>query len=510
MTKLLKFLFSRMVIIGLLIIMQLGILIFTIWKLSESFVYLYVLFTAISIFSVIYILSTKDNPSYKLAWVIPVLLVPVFGGLLYLIFGSRKTTKKFRERMINIYNKTAKVLPQDEEIIREIKEDDKSFANQVKYLNNYAGSPIYKNTITKYLSPGEKFFEELKEELKKAKKYIFMEYFIIQEGVMWNSILEILEEKVKEGVDVRIIYDDMGCLQTLPYKYYEKLREKGIKCLVFNPFVPFLSVIMNNRDHRKICVIDGKVAYTGGVNLGDEYINRKVRFGHWKDTAFRLEGEGVWGLTSIFLEMWEVTMGYEITTDYSVYMPTVKMPNDGFVQPFCDGPANNPNNPAEDVYTHIINKARDYVYITTPYLVPERKMVEDLCRAARSGVDVKIIVPHIYDKWYVYMVNVANYGPLIANGVHVYEYMPGFIHSKTVVCDDECAICGTINMDYRSFYLHYECGVFTCESSAVADIRDDIHETLKQCQEIYLDEWQSRPWYEQIIQWVLRLFAPIL
>ena len=246
------------------------------------------------------------------------------------------------------------------------------------------------------------------------------------------------------------------------------------------------------------------------MNLGDEYINRKDRFGHWKDTAFRLEGEGVWGLTSIFLEMWEVTMGYEITTDYSVYMPTVKMPNDGFVQPFCDGPANNPNNPAEDVYTHIINKARDYVYITTPYLVPERKMVEDLCRAARSGVDVKIIVPHIYDKWYVYMVNVANYGPLIANGVHVYEYMPGFIHSKTVVCDDECAICGTINMDYRSFYLHYECGVFTCESSAVADIRDDIHETLKQCQEIYLDEWQSRPWYEQIIQWVLRLFAPIL
>ena len=218
----------------------------------------------------------------------------------------------------------------------------------------------------------------------------------------------------------------------------------------------------------------------------------------------------MWGLTSIFLEMWEVAMGYEITTDYTVYMPTVKMPSDGFVQPFCDGPANNPNNPAEDVYTHLINKARDYVYITTPYLVIDRKMAEDLCRTARSGVDVKIIVPHIYDKCYVYMVNVANYGPLIANGVHVYEYMPGFIHSKTVVCDDECAVCGTINMDYRSFYLHYECGVFTCESSAVADIRDDIYETLKQCQEIYLDEWQRRPWYEKIIQWVLRLFAPVL
>ena len=266
----------------------------------------------------------------------------------------------------------------------------------------------------------------------------------------------------------------------------------------------------NYRNHQKITIVDGNIGYCGGINLADEYANIIRRFGNWKDTALRLEGEGVWGLTSIFLEMWEVAMGYEITTDYTVYMPTVKMPSDGFVQPFCDGPANNPNNPAEDVYTHLINKARDYVYITTPYLVIDRKMTEDLCRTARSGVDVKIIVPHIYDKWYVYMVNVANYGPLIANGVHVYEYMPGFIHSKTVVCDDECAVCGTINMDYRSFYLHYECGVFTCESSAVADIRDDIHETLKQCQEIYLDEWQSRPWYEKIIQWVLRLFAPVL
>ena len=294
-----------------------------------------------------------------------------------------------------------------------------------------------------------------------------------------------LLEKAKEGIDIRLLIDDFGCLGINTAEFRNELGKSGIRLAVFAPIhknVDRLS--FNYRNHQKITIVDGNIGYCGGINLADEYANIINRFGHWKDTAFRLEGEGVWGLTSIFLEMWEVTMGYEITTDYSVYMPTVKMPNDGFVQPFCDGPANNPNNPAED-------KARDYVYITTPYLVPERKMVEDLCRAARSGVDVKIIVPHIYDKWYVYMVNVANYGPLIANGVHVYEYMPGFIHSKTVVCDDECAI-------------------FTCESSAVADIRDDIHEILKQCQEIYLDEWQSRPWYEQIIQWVLRLFAPIL
>lgn len=511
MAKLLKFLFSRMVIIGLLIIIQLGILTFTIWKLSESFVYLYVLFTGISIFSVIYILSTKDNPSYKLAWVIPVLLLPVFGGLFYLIFGSRRTTKKFRERMINIYKETSKFLPQDEDIIIEIKNEDKSFANQVRYLIDYAESPIYKNTITRYLSPGEKFFEELKRELKTAKKYIFMEYFIIQEGVMWNSILEILEEKVKEGVDVRIIYDDMGCLQTLPYKYYEKLREKGIKCLVFNPFVPFLSVIMNNRDHRKITIIDGHTAFTGGINLADEYINEIVRFGHWKDASIVLKGEAVWNLTIMFLQAWEFTCGEK--DDYEKYRPAVnyvgEFASDGYVQPYGDSPLDN-ENVGEFVYLNIINKAKDYIYINTPYLIVDNELVTALTLAAKSGVDVIIVTPHIEDKWYVHLVTRAYYPQLIEAGVKIYEYTPGFIHSKTFVSDDKVGVVGTINMDYRSLYLHFENGVLLYKTKSVMEIKEDFIETLKLCQRISLEDCNKVKWSNRFITSILKVFSPLM
>ncbi|MCF0147786.1 MAG: cardiolipin synthase [Clostridium sp.] len=511
MAKLLKFLFSRMVIVGLLIIIQLGIVSFTIWRLSESFVYLYVLFTTISIFSVIYILSTKDNPSYKLAWVIPVLLLPVFGGFFYLIFGSRRTTKKFRERMINIYKETSKFLPQDEAVILGIKNEDKAFANQVKYLNNYAESPIYKNTITKYLSPGEKFFEELKRELKTAKKYIFMEYFIIQEGVMWNSILEILEEKVKEGVDVRIIYDDMGCLQTLPYKYYEKLREKGIKTLVFNPFVPFLSVIMNNRDHRKITIIDGHTAFTGGINLADEYINEVVRFGHWKDASIVLKGEAVWSLTIMFLQAWEFTCGEK--NDYEKYRPKVnyvdEFASDGYVQPYGDSPLDN-ENVGEFVYLNIINKAKDYIYINTPYLIVDNELVTALTLAAKSGVDVIIVTPHIEDKWYVHLVTRAYYPQLIEAGVKIYEYTPGFIHSKTFVSDDKVGVVGTINMDYRSLYLHFENGVLLYKTKSVMEIKEDFIETLKLCQRITIEDCHKVKWSNKFITAILRVFSPLM
>ena len=511
MGKLLKFLFSRMVIVGLLILIQLGILIFTIWKLSESFVYLYVLFTTISIIAVIYILSTKDNPSYKLAWVIPVLFLPVFGGLFYLLFGSRRTTKKFRARVSNIYKETSKYLKQNKDILKEVEKEDKSFANQVKYLNNYAESPIYKNTITRYLSPGEKFFEELKSELKKAKKYIFMEYFIIQEGVMWDSILEILEEKVKEGVEVRLIYDDMGCLQTLPYKYYEKLRAKGIKCLVFNPFVPFLSVIMNNRDHRKITVIDGHTAFTGGINLADEYINEIVRFGHWKDASIVLKGDAVWNLTVMFLQAWQFTSGEKV--DYEKYKPNINyegvFENDGYVQPYGDTPLDN-EMVGEYVYLNIINKAEDYIYINTPYLIVDNELVTALSLAAKNGVEVIIVTPHIEDKWYVHLVTRANYAQLIEAGVKIYEYTPGFIHSKTFVSDDKIGVVGTINMDYRSLYLHFENGVLLYKTKSVLEIKEDFKETLKVCQEITLEDCNNIKWLNRFITAILRVFSPLM
>ncbi|MDU1314722.1 MAG: cardiolipin synthase [Clostridium septicum] len=511
MRKVLKLLFSRMVIVGLLILIQLGILAFAIWKLSESFIYLYTLFTILSLIVVIYIVSRKDNPSYKLAWTIPVLLFPVFGGLFYLIFGGNKTSKEFKEKMAKVHNKTAKFLPQDVEILNEIQKEDKSIVNQVKYIKDYSMYPIYKNTTTEYLSPGEVFFEKLKEELKKAEHYIFMEYFIIQEGLMWDSILEILSEKARQGVDVRVIYDDMGCLQTLPYKYNEKLESLGIKCFVFNPFVPFVSLIMNNRDHRKITVIDGHTAFTGGINLADEYINEIVRFGHWKDASIMIKGEAVWNLTMMFLQVWDFNTN--IQEDYELFKPDKHFEgifeSDGYVQPYGDSPLDS-ETVGENVYLNIINKAKDYVYINTPYLIVDNELVTALTLAAKGGVDIRIVTPHIEDKWYAHIVTRAYYAQLIEAGVKVYEYTPGFIHSKTFVSDDEIGVIGTINMDYRSLYLHFECGVWLYKTKSVFEIKEDFLNTLKVCQRITLEDCNKVKWSNRFIRSILRVFAPLM
>lgn len=511
MRKILKLLFSRMIIVGLLILLQLGIIAFAIWKLSESFIYLYVLFIILSIVVVIYIVSRKDNPSYKLAWTIPVLLFPVFGGLFYLIFGGNKTSKDFKDKMQDVYNKTANFLQQDEEILKEIEEENKLIANQVRYINDYSMYPIYKNTTTEYLSPGEVFFEKLKEELKNAKHYIFMEYFIIQEGLMWDSILEILAQKAKEGIDVRVIYDDMGCLQTLPYKYNETLEKMGIKCFVFNPFVPFVSLIMNNRDHRKITVIDGHTAFTGGINLADEYINEIVRFGHWKDASIMIKGDAVWNLTMMFLQVWD--FNNNIQEDYEDFKPyghfNGAFESDGYVQPYGDSPLDY-ETVGENVYLNIINKAKDYVYINTPYLIVDNELVTALTLAAKGGIDVRIVTPHKEDKWYAHIVTRAYYAQLIEAGVKIYEYTPGFIHSKTFVSDDEIGVIGTINMDYRSLYLHFECGVWLYKTKSVLQIKEDFLKTLESCQIITLKDCSKVKWANRFIRSILRVFAPLM
>lgn len=511
MSNVLKFFFRRMVIIPLLIFIQLGIITFGIWKLTEALVYFSALFFLISIFAVVHIVGTKDNPSYKLAWTIPVLLFPVFGGLFYLIFGLKKTTKKFRTRILEIHNETEHLFIQDKNILNEIEKENKEIANQIKYLKRYASSPIYKNTITKYLSPGEDFFEKLKEELRKAKKYIFLEYFIIEEGFMWNSILEILKEKVKEGVDVRLIYDDMGCLQKLPYKYNEKLNEFGIKCVVFNPFVPFLSVVMNNRDHRKIAIIDGYTAFTGGINLADEYINRINKFGHWKDSALMIKGDAVWNLTIMFLQAWKFNCGQK--EDYEKYKPNVNhskvFESDGYVQPYGDSPLDD-ETVGENVYLNIINKAKDYVYITSPYLIVDNELITALKLASKSGVEVIIVTPHIEDKKYVHMVTRAYYPQLIEAGVKIYEYTPGFIHSKTFVCDDEIGVVGTINMDYRSLYLHFECGVLLYKTKSLIEMKMDFVKTLKSCKLITIEDCHKVKWFNKFITAILRVFAPLM
>ncbi|MBO3356407.1 MAG: cardiolipin synthase [Clostridium perfringens] len=508
MEKFLKKLLSRAFIVGFLIFIQFVILMGAIWKVSEDFIYVYFLFIFISIVVFVYIVSRKDNPSYKLAWAVPVLLVPVFGGLFYLIFGGNKTSKKFRKQIKASYDETAHLLYNDRKVLDELEEQDKSIANQSRYIADYSQFPVYKNTTTEYLSPGEVFFERLKEELKKAKHYIFMEYFIVHEGVMWDSILEILEEKVKEGVEVRFVYDDMGCLGTLPYKYNEVLEAKGIKCMVFNPFVPLLSLRMNNRDHRKITVIDG---HTGGINLADEYINEIVRFGHWKDASIMLKGDAVWNLTVMFLQIWNFYS--EGKEKYEKYYPYFhhedEFESDGYVQPYGDSPLDD-EIVGENVYLNIINKAKDYVYINTPYLIIDNELVTALTLAAKSGIDVRIVTPHIEDKWYAHIVTRAYYPQLIESGVKIYEYTPGFIHSKTFVSDDEIGIVGTINMDYRSLYLHFECGVWLYKTKSVGQIKDDFLKTLEKCQRITLEDCAKVKVPTRILRSIIRVFAPLM
>ncbi|WP_026477203.1 cardiolipin synthase [Alkaliphilus transvaalensis] len=508
-----KFLFHRSIFVAVAILLQLFVLIAVILRFNNYFVFFYGGSIVISIVAVLGIINNQMNPAYKLAWIIPILLFPIFGGLFYLFFGGRKLSRRAKEKMRSIGEKTRKELPIKDDLIEEIKAKNETAANQSRYIQNYAFYPPFKNSTSEYLSIGEMKYEKLKEELRKAEKYIFLEYFIIEEGEMWNSILDILVEKAAAGLDVRIIYDDVGCLFTLPYGYNKKLEKMGIKCSVFNPLIPILSPKLNNRNHRKITIIDGHTGFTGGINLADEYINRLEKYGHWKDSAVMIKGEAVWSMTVMFLSMWGYLRG--IKEDFDQYKFDFSQldiqfnDGDGYIQPFADSPLDG-ETVGEIVYLNLINKAQKYVYITTPYLIIDNEMVTALTSAAKGGVDIRIITPHLPDKWYVHSVTKSYYRILIESGVKIYEYLPGFIHSKTYVSDDDYGVVGTINMDYRSLHLHFECGVWMYHNRAIMEMKKDFHKTLEICKEITLDEVNGVSWYRSLGRSILRVFAPLM
>jgi cardiolipin synthase len=508
-----KLLFNRAILIALSIILQLITLISVIIQFNDYFIFFYSGSIFLSIAALIWIINSNSNPAYKIGWIIPILLFPIFGGLFYVFFGRKKLSKRKKDRMQAIQNKTKNALLRDHFIEYDALECGTA-KNQSKYINDYAYYPPYKDTYTEYLSIGEVKFERLKEELNKAQHYIFLEYFIIEEGVMWNSILDILVEKVKAGVDVRVIYDDVGCLLTLPSKYYKKLNNLGIKCCVFNPLIPVLTPRLNNRDHRKITIIDGHTGFTGGINLADEYINEFQRFGHWKDSAIMIKGQAVWNLTVMFLSMWDYLNDSE--EDFESFRIPIHMEQEsmdslkkGYVQPFADSPLDD-EAVGEAIYLNLINKAEKYVYITTPYLIIDDKMLTALITSAKGGVDVRIITPYVGDKWFVHTVTRSYYKTLIENGVKIYEYVPGFIHSKTFVVDDLYGVVGTINMDYRSFYLHFECGIWMYEDASIIEMKKDFMEILALCKEITKEDVKSIKWYRSLIRLILRVFAPLM
>lgn len=499
-----KVIFHRAVIIGVLIVLQALFLLGMLSFLSEFSRVFYVLGLLISILAVLWIVYNDINPAYKIAWVIPIVMVPIFGGLFYITFSGTQLSRKEKARMSRMLDETKKNLRPNESINIQ----DVAGRQQVNYLQSYGPYPVYENTRTQYYPLGEICYEDMKNDLNSAKKFIFMEYFIIEEGEMWQDILEILEEKAKAGLDVRLIFDDLGCLVKLPSDYHKQLRKKGIKCQVFNPLVPVISSKYNTRDHRKIMVIDGHTAYTGGINLADEYINAVEKLGHWKDMAVKLEGESVWSFTVMFLSMWDYLADEKSTYENFKYSGET-IHAKGYVLPYSDNPLDS-EAVGENVYLNMINKAEKYICITTPYLVISSEMLTALCNAAKNGVDVTIITPHIPDKWYVHLVSWSYYDPLIKSGVKIAEYTPGFMHGKNVVVDDRYAVVGTINMDFRSLYLHFECAMWMMDTDSVIDVKEDFYETLEVSKYITESDLKSIKWYEALFGLILRLFAPLM
>lgn len=504
--KLLHKIINRKVITCLLILVQIAWCVGLIYNMAIIFPLLNSFFYAVGIVVAIYIINRDGNPSYKIAWIIPILAAPLFGVLVYLLCANKKPSRYLRKRFEKTEELITQNLKQDASVLDNMPARD---ATRAYYLKNM-GYPVCKDTELKYFPSGEEMFPHILEELEKAEHFIFLEYFIIEEGEVWDAMLKILARKASQGVDVRVIYDDVGCVGKLPTGYNLKLESMGIKCTVFNPFVPFISVVMNNRDHRKILVVDGHTAFTGGINLSDEYMNITHPFGYWKDTAVMLHGKATWNLTYMFLQMWNVLRGTK--EDFDVYRPeryhSECFSGRGFVQPFSDNPFD--DEPiSQNVYIDIISQAEKYVYICTPYLVPDDEMKNAMILAAKRGVDIRLITPGIPDKKTIYRLTRSYYPTLIEAGVKIYEYEPGFVHAKSVVCDDRIAVVGTINMDFRSLFLHFECGVLMTDTEVSLAVRDDDLAMMDKCRRIEKG-FPKRTLIGRIFDSLLRAFSPLL
>lgn len=463
--------------------------------------------TVISWVAIVKIILKDAVPEYKIAWIVPILVFPVFGGALFLIFGHSVLNKREKKKVSAIVSSYRNPGYADLSRLSRLEEIDPEAASQSRYLERFGASPCVDSTAVRYFPLGEEMFAAMLDDLNRAEKFIFLEYFIIAEGEMWSAIRSVLERKVAEGVEVRLMYDDLGCVFRLPANFAAQMEAKGIRCCAVNRFRHIFNSRFNNRDHRKICIVDGTVGYTGGINLADEYINRIEKHGHWKDTAVRLEGRGVAGLTAMFLAFWDFF--YHSKTDPDEYLRALPAEGSGFVQPFSSIPGDG-GNVGVNAYMNLVRRAKNYIYITTPYLIVDNTMISTLTLAARSGVDVRIITPGIPDKKTVFFLTRSYYRVLLNAGVRIFEYEPGFIHAKSVVSDDTTALVGTINLDYRSLYLHMESAVWMYGTDAVCDIKRDFLETQAVCREITPDSLEHMSPLRRMWLAFLRIFAPLM
>jgi cardiolipin synthase len=509
LSKLLKLLCQRVVLVSLSILLQIFAVMVTVLRFWDNSAAAYLVAMCIGLLFSMYIISNRTNPAYKVAWIVVILAFPVFGIAFYLLFGGNRLSPRLKRKLQATERIMLTAQVQEMPVMEQLRQQAPLAARQSEYLLTVAHCPVYTGTQTEYFALGDDCYPRMLEEMKKAEHYLFLEYFIIEEGEMWGPMVEILRERASAGVDVRLIYDDFGCVTRLPTNYRRKMEAMGIKCSVFNPYIPILSARLNNRDHRKLLIIDGKVGFTGGINLADEYINRVQRFGHWKDAGILLRGEAVWSMTIMFLAMWEYVRGTrEDIENYRPALPAAETYH-GYVQPYTDYPLDN-EPVGETVYLNLISKARDYVYIMTPYLIIDNEMVTALTTAAKSGIDVRIITPHIPDKWYVHALTRAYYELLVEAGVRIYEYTPGFIHSKVFCVDGQYATVGTINLDFRSLYLHFENGVWLYDADCIGQVAADFKKTFPICQEISLEQCRATKWYVRLGRACLRLFAPLM
>lgn len=502
---------DRVFVTGVLILVQLFWFLFVFIHLTRYSALLTALLQVASLVIVLGLVKSDDNPSYRIAWITLVMALPVFGGFCYLIAGNKRPSRRMRKRIEVERRRLAPLKPTLTQALERLRERDVRAAGRSEYLKRY-GCPLYENSRATYYPIGEEMFAAMLEALEAAEHFIFMEYFIIEDGEMWRKTLEVLQRKARAGVDVRLIYDDFGCLTLLPNSFVQDMESRGIKCLRFNPFVPFLSMVMNTRDHRKIMVIDGYVAFNGGINLADEYINRKVVNGHWKDTGVKVRGDAVWSFTLMFLEMWNAFRREEgDCEDFDAFRPHAHHPEafetDGFVQPFDDSPLDDEPVSAT-TYIDILAQAKRYAYIFTPYLIIDDLMRAALANAAKRGVDVRIVTPGIPDKKLVFRLTRSNYPPLLSAGVRIFEYTPGFIHAKSMLSDDCYGLVGTVNLDYRSLFLHFECGTYLYGAAALDALKADKLATLAKCREVTTDDCREGFW-GRLLDAVLRAFAPL-
>lgn len=501
--------------IGRLMFAALGFVIQVVWiimlclKLNDYSAAISLGSSVLALCVAFYIYGKDMNAGFKLPWIIAILAFPVLGLCLYFLFGRPGATKHMRQHFEKIDADLEGTLVQDENVLKNLEETDFAVANQARYLWKCAGYPAWQNTDVEFHKTAEEGLEAQKRELRKAKKFIFMEYHAIEESSAFLELKEILVQKAKEGVEVRVFYDDVGSFVFINKDFIKRMEAVGIQCRVFNPMHPFLNIFMNNRDHRKITVIDGKVGFTGGYNLAEEYFNRTHPYGYWKDTGIMLTGDAVRNLTVMFLEMWNAVRKTDM--DYDKYLPKVEYTakEQGFVQPYADSPLDHETT-GENVYMNLIKNAKHEIFFTTPYLIITDEMSRELRMAARRGVDVRIVTPGIPDKKMVYQMTRSYYSELARNGVRIYEYTPGFIHAKQCVCDGESATVGTINMDYRSLYLHFENGVLMYHYDAVAEIRKDFEDIFAASTEV-TEKYNGRKSVPaRMGRGVLRLFSPLV